>query len=138
MHADGKVYKEAGREVRIRSDHVSGKIKTCFHNSLEIKKTFDAAKKRHYSLKPAKINEILKVINVQRTVFSFPQEAKGKQRGSAYDLCRGSQQIAFTSTIMDVIFHKRGRVFNQGFQTREKTDVVFECLETLIKYKARV
>ena len=80
----------------------------------------------------------MKVINVHRTVFFFLQEAKGKQRGSAYDLCRGSEQIALTSKIMDVIFHKRGRVFNQGFQTREKTDVVFECLETLIKHEARV
>ena len=31
-----------------------------------------------------------------------------------------------------VIFHKRGRLFHQGFQT------VFECLETLMKQETRV
>ena len=32
----------------------------------------------------------------------------------------------------EVIFHKRGRVFHQGFQTRGN------CLEILMKHEARV
>ena len=42
-----------------------------------------------------------------------------------------------------VIFHKRGQVLHQGFQTQENwwnrgAAIVFECLETLMKHEARV